>query len=241
MVVSLAALMVHRIGLYVVFLITDGSVLLTDVTDITTLSLSQHWTIQLVAANALIWLSFHCVTARYFARLASIGLQSTFSSRHIILPILLAPLLFLFSVSTDNSLSQISSLTSFTALENLLQWEHEQEAAYLPEGVDASLILVAFVSVILLPFAYEVLFRGIGYLALARQFGRPLGIVFSAFFYAVFHAIFHAGVIQFIPSFVFGVMLALLFYRTRTLIPSIVTHSLVNAIALIAWFVKTPG
>ena len=241
MVIALAALLVHRMGLYLIFLIRDGSDFLTETMNVTTLSPSQLWTIELVAANALIWLCFHCITSRYLGQLGSIGLQSSFSYRQIILPFMLAPLLFLFSEATVNSLSQISRLTSFTTLENLLQWERDQASAYLPEKVDASVILIAFVSVILSPFAYEVLFRGIGYLAFARRFGRPAGIILSALFYAIFHAIFHAGVIQFIPSFVFGVMLALLLYRTRSLIPSIITHSLVNAITLIAWFGGAPG
>lgn len=231
-VISLAALLVHRFCLYLMFLIRDGSGLLTEVFDITTLSSSQLWTIELVAANALIWLCFHCVTARYIGRLNSIGLQFTFSYRQIVLPLAIAPLLFLFSEATIHSVSQIGRWTSSTTLDNLIQWERELESAYLPKSFDASIILIAFVSIILSPLAYEVLFRGIGYLAFARRFGYSKAILLSAVIYAVFHG----GVIQFIPSLVFGVVAALLFHHTRSLIPSIVTHSLVNAIALAAWF-----
>ena len=230
MVISLAALLVHRLCLYIIFLIRDGSDLLTEVVDITTLSPSQLWTIELIVANALIWLCFHCVTARYLGRLNSIGLQFTFSYRQIALPLVLAPLLFLFSESTVHVILQVSRWTSFATLENLVQWERDQESAYLPEDFDASIILIAFVSVVLSPIAYEVFYRGIGYSAFARRFGYSAGIILSALFYAIFHG----GVIQFIPSFVFGVVVALLFHRTRSLIPSIITHSLVNAIALAA-------
>lgn len=232
MVILLATLLVHRLCLYLTLLIRDGSGLLTEVVDITTLSSSQLWIVELIAANALIWLCFHCVSARYFGRLRSIGLQFAFSPRHIAFPLILAPLLFLFSESTVHALSQVSRWTSFTTLENLLQWERDQKSAYFPEDYDASLILTAFVSIVLTPFAYEVFFRGIGYLALARRFGHFKGIILSSLFYALFHA----GAIQFLPSFVFGVSVSLLFFHTRSLIPSIITHGLVNAIALAAWF-----
>ena len=241
MVISLGALLVHRIGLYIMFVIRDGSDRLTEVIDIATLSPYQLWTIELIAANAIIWLSFHCVTGRCLGRLASIGFQSTLSYRHIILPLALAPLFFLFCESIADSLSQISDLTSSTALENLLEWERAQDSAYLPERLDASIILVAFVAIVLSPLAYEALFRGIGYVAFARQFGQRAGVMLSAFFYAAFHTIFHTGVIQFIPSFVFGVIAGLLFLRTGSLIPSIITHSLVNTIALMTWFIKESG
>ena len=232
MVISLATLLVHRLCLYLTLLIRDGSDLLTEVVDITTLSSSQLWIVELIAANALIWLCFHCVTARYLRYLRSIGLRFAFSFRHIALPLILAPLLFLFSESTVHVFSQVSHWTSFTTLENLLQWERNQESAYFPDDYDASLILIAFVSIVLTPFAYEVFFRGIGYLAFARRFGHFKGIILSSLFYAVFHA----GAIQFIPSFVFGVTVSLLFFHTRSLIPSIITHCLVNAMALAAWF-----
>ncbi len=231
-VISLTTLLVHRFTLYLIFLIRDGSALLSEVVDITTLSPFQLWTIELIAANALIWLCFHCVTARYFGHLRSIGLRFTFSFRQIALPLVLAPLLFLFSESTVHVISQVSRWTSFAAVENLLQWERKQESAYFPESFDASIILIVFVSIVLVPFAYEVFFRGIGYLAFASRFGHSKGILLSALFYAVFHA----GAIQFIPSFVFGVTVSLLFFHTRSLIPSIITHSLVNTIALAAWF-----
>ena len=205
MVIFLASLLVHRFCLYLTLLIRDGSDLLTEVVDITSLSPSQLWTIKLIVANALIWLCFHCITARNFDRLNSIGLQLKFSYRQIALPLVLAPLLFLFSESTVHFLSQVSRWTSFTTLENLIQWEREQESAYLPENFDASIILIAFVSIVLSPFADEVLYRGIGYFAFARRFGYSKGILLSALFYAIFHVyvIIHGGVIQFIPSFVF--------------------------------------
>ena len=238
MVIALATLLVHRFCLYLMFLIRDGSDSLAEVVDITTLSPSQLWTIELIAANALIWLCFHCVTARYLGRLNSIGLQFKFSYRQIALPLVLAPLLFLFSEAVVHSISQISHWTSLTTLENFIQWEHDQESAYLPEIFDASIILVAFVAIVLLPFAYEVLFRGIGYLAFARRFGHSTGIILSALFYAIIHrgAIPHGGAIQFVPSFVFAIVASLLFYHTRSLIPSIITHSLLNLIVLAARF-----
>lgn len=228
MAISLAALLVHRFCFYLIFLIRDGEDLLAEAIDITALSPSELWTIELIAANALIWLCFHCITARYFGRLNMIGLQFKFSYRQIALPVVLAPLLFLFSELIVHSISQVSQWTSIAILENLIQWEHGQESAYLPEVFDSSMILVAFVAIVLSPFAYEVLFRGIGYLAFARRFGHSAGIVFGALLYAIFHG----GVIQFIPSFVFAVVATLLYYHTRSLIPSIITHGLVNMIAL---------
>lgn len=235
MVISLAALLVHRMGLYIALLLKEGSTLLSDEVNVTTLSSSQLWTIELVAANVLVWLCFHCITVRCRGRLDAIGLKTTFSHRQLALPLVLAPLLFLFSEATTHSISQIGRWTSIATLENLIQWERNQEAAYFPKDLDPSIILVAFVSILLSPFSHEVLYRGIGYPAFVRKFGHRTGITLCALFYAIFHG----GVVQFIPSFVFGVTAALLFAHTRSLIPSIITHGLVNAIALGAWVYHT--
>lgn len=231
MVISLAALLVHRMGLYIALLAKEGSGILAEEVDVTTLSSSQLWIIELVAANVLVWLCFHCITVRCRGRLDTIGLKFKLSHRQLALPIVLAPLLFVFSEATTHSISLISRWTSIASLENLIQWERNQEAAYLPKDLDTSIILVAFVSIFLSPFAYEVLYRGIGYPAFVRRFGHSAGITLSALFYAVLHG----GIVQFVPTFVFGVIAALLFSHTRSLIPSIITHGLVNAIALGAW------
>ena len=235
--IFLSALLVQRLALYLTITVRNGSDVLREGIDITTLLPSHLWTIELIAANVLIWLCFHCVTARYRRRLNFVGFQDTFSLRLIVLPVVLAPLLFLFSEATVHGLSLTSRSTSFTTLEILIQWENTQESAYLPDGLDASIILIVFVSIFLAPLANELLFRGIGYSALARRFGHSAGIISSALFYAIFHG----GAIQLIPSFVFGVVAALLFHRTHSLIPSIITHSLVNMIALVMWFNNTQG
>ena len=97
-----------------------------------------------------------------------------------------------------------------------------------PGGTGAVVAAVLAVSVLCVaaPIAEELFFRGLVHGAL-RRFGVPLATVLSATFFAGVH---------FVPAaipvlFVVGVVLALLYERTGSLIPGIIVHACINSLA----------
>ena len=233
-VIFFIAWMTERFG-HLAILMTSGSDVLSEGVRMESVSHTHLYIVELVVANVLIWLCIHCIAVRYRRSMQCVGLRREFELRSIIPPLLIAPLVYLISVATVNFLSSISGLNSLSLLDDLLKAEQRHQAIYMPHGLDATIILVIFVSLFLSPFAEEILFRGIAYPALCERWGHLTGLFGSAFFFAVFHG----GPIQLFPSFILGVISALLFRQYRSLIPSLLTHSLVHLISLVMWLQNT--
>jgi len=109
---------------------------------------------------------------------------------------------------------------------------HLFHAAHGPEFV-----LIALMTALGAPFFEEWLFRGVIFRSIAE--GTPnmsarasvtLGVVVSA----VLFGLAHGELIQFAGLALLGVVLALLVYRTKRLVPSFITHASFNATALVA-------
>ena len=98
---------------------------------------------------------------------------------------------------------------------------------YDPRG--ASLALLAFVSLIVAPFAEETFFRGFLFPGLGKRFGYSWGAVLSAMLFALAHLQLGALV----PIFILGLLLAWLYARVGSLWPCIFTHFAYNSIALL--------
>ncbi len=89
--------------------------------------------------------------------------------------------------------------------------------------------LFALVCVIV-PIGEEIFFRGFIYGVLRARLRLPLAVGSSALLFAVVHTTwFH-----FLPILILGLILAILYERTRTLLPGIVVHSVNNVVALLA-------
>ena len=83
-----------------------------------------------------------------------------------------------------------------------------------------------FVIVIVAPVVEELLFRGIIFSRWANKWGAKRAIIFSSLLFGVLHLEGTLG------AFVFGVVMCLLYLRTRTLLIPIACHMLNNAIAV---------
>lgn len=99
-----------------------------------------------------------------------------------------------------------------------------------PHGT-AGLVLFVLLAVVAAPFFEEVVFRGFIFQGLASSWGTVPGILVSA---AVFSAT-HAQLTVFVPLFILGVVLAWVFYYTRSLWTSIALHAIFNSIAVLVW------
>lgn len=91
---------------------------------------------------------------------------------------------------------------------------------------DPTVIVLAVVLVA--PIAEELFFRGVVYNAWEREHGTRVAVFGSA---ALFAAI-HASLYLFLPIFVLGVVLALVYRSTRSLLATIALHAGFNAITV---------
>jgi len=108
----------------------------------------------------------------------------------------------------------------------------------------ASFVLLIVMTVFLAPIMEEWLFRGVLFRALSEggQHGASrasliVGVVVSA---ALF-ALAHAEPLQFAGLFLLGLVLATLVWRTKRLVPSIVTHMSFNGVAIVALVSQRSG
>jgi len=192
---------------------------------------SIRWLIGLVSGNLLLGTCFYCVTGRYRLSLKSLGLGRKTYIKDISIAILLALLLVLAGNIIISTTTSIAKLSGNAKIENLIQQEIQKQRRYLPgDSFDPILLLAGFVLVILVPVSEEIFFRGVTYIALKDKFGKIKGMFFSAFFFAALHGF----IFYFLPLFLIGLSLAYLYERTRSLIPCIVAHSLINLVALLS-------
>jgi membrane protease YdiL (CAAX protease family) len=105
-------------------------------------------------------------------------------------------------------------------------------------------LLIALLTTLFAPFFEEWLFRGVIFRALAeglttvsRRAAVTIGVVTSA----VLFGLAHGEPLQFAGLFGLGVILALVVYRTKRLVPSYVTHASFNATAVVALILQRAG
>ena len=98
-------------------------------------------------------------------------------------------------------------------------------------------VLIAFMTTVLAPFFEEWLFRGVLYRAIAEGatgVARRRAVVWGVLVSAALFGLAHGEPLQFAGLFLFGIVLALLVWRTKRLMPSFLTHVSFNAVALAA-------
>lgn len=96
--------------------------------------------------------------------------------------------------------------------------------------------LIALLTTFVAPFFEEWLFRGVIFRALAdglATVSRATAVAIGVIVSAVLFGLAHAEPLQFVGLVALGVVLALLVYRTKRLVPSYVTHASFNATAVI--------
>ena len=240
-VIFLITFLIQEVVRSVAILAAEGFEILTATNIATyTLPASHFWGVKLIVGNVLIWLSFFCITGRYRRTVRSIGLRYNGELSSFGLPLLLAPALALFSAGFLQGIEWFSQHIPLEGLETLVQREQQQWLDSMPENVgDSTIILLGFVMLILMPVGEEVLFRGIAYIGLAGRFGQTKGVILSALLFAALHGYFRSFVplvLGGIPIFVMGLTLAWLLIRTKSLIPCIITHSLVNLILILVYW-----
>ncbi len=112
----------------------------------------------------------------------------------------------------------------------------EQKNPILEEPPASALdfLVIFLMAVVLAPIVEEFLFRGVLFQVLWQRTGRVwLSAVVSGFLFAIIHPQFLAGIG---PVFLLGVILAMVYAHTRSLLPCILMHSYNNGlITLLYW------
>lgn len=110
----------------------------------------------------------------------------------------------------------------------LLMPEAEQKDIASPLG---SLPVQIFLIVLVAPLAEEVVFRGLLFQGFLQRMSLPLAVILSSLLFALPH--FPGGLLTLPLLFIFGAVLALLYWRTESIWPPILLHALNNALALV--------
>jgi hypothetical protein len=173
--------------------------------------------------SVLIYLYIRHLTHRkYQTRFRDLGLTWAKWSRQI-----------LTGIITYAGLIPIYALTLFVLM-LIIQWLHYETPVQTPvqilyqEQNMSLLYLFMFVIGILGPFFEEVFFRGFVYQAVRKKIGARRGIVLTSVFFALLH--FH--LVGFIPIFILGVVLNVLFEKTGSVVPGTVLHITHNTLML---------
>jgi CAAX protease family protein len=110
--------------------------------------------------------------------------------------------------------------------------------------VGASFVLLIVMTTFLAPIMEEWLFRGVLFRALSeggRRGGSRASVVLGVSVSAALFALAHGEPLQFAGLFLLGLILATLVWRTKRLVPSIVTHMSFNGVAIAALVSQRSG
>lgn len=122
------------------------------------------------------------------------------------------------------------ALDSFDAPDFL---ESSDNATSLLEQLNNIWWLAFLLACVATPIAEELFFRSFLLAGLNKRLGVVLGVVISAFIFAAIHTPgVGTGII--IPLFIMGIALSIIYLRTRSVLVSIVIHSMHNTISLVA-------
>ena len=96
-------------------------------------------------------------------------------------------------------------------------------------------VAMALMVCLVAPFVEEVLFRGILYAWLRRRWGVPVSSLVSGICFSLLH-----GIVWLIPAIArLGVLLAVIYEKSGSIWPSIVTHATFNAATVILLYILT--
>lgn len=178
--------------------------------------------IQETSLGALAALS---VTAGYGAPLERIGWHRRGLPVQVALGLAVAALLVFINVAGDQLSTLLLGLfLPQTDIARLLALENRMTGLIFTASSGPRLLAAVVLVDLLAPVAEEIFFRGFAITVLAQNYGHQRAIWGSALLFAAVHLY----VIHFLPIFIIGLVLAWLFWRTRSLAACITAHAALN-------------
>ncbi|MDP3979785.1 MAG: type II CAAX endopeptidase family protein [Chlamydiota bacterium] len=121
-------------------------------------------------------------------------------------------------------------ITAFLADKLGIQLEPQQITKMLLSNQSwCDFILTCFLVMIIAPVGEEIFFRGFVYPVMKRW----MGLGFSAVFNALFFSLLHYNIYAFLPVFVIGIFLVLLYEKTGNIISVMLFHITFNSMSLV--------
>lgn len=123
----------------------------------------------------------------------------------------------------------------FAILEHVapgLDLGQEQDIAFTTASTVVEMVLAFMALIIIAPIVEETLFRGLLFPSLAQRFGVVAAAVMSSVLFGAIHAQLNVAIV----TFLLGLLLAWLYYKTDSLWPAIMLHSLKNLVAFVLIF-----
>ena len=132
-------------------------------------------------------------------------------------------------------LTSVVALSVNASLALLLEAEDPVEQQILQDALagGAPLVLAVLIAVVAAPITEEVIFRGILFRALAGKFGLWVGAVASSVVFALIHfEIFFSQPIALAGLFTVGMLLALAYHLSGSLLVPVLGHAVFNAVSV---------
>ena len=109
----------------------------------------------------------------------------------------------------------------------LMLFDIAPQSEYMAEifGLDINLWVLGFSVVVVAPISEEIFFRSFIYAGLVDKAGWKKAAIISALIFGAAHM----QLVAFIPTFLMGLVLAYVYQRSKSVIPSIILHFAVNA------------
>lgn len=175
---------------------------------------------------AILGLIIYFVKVKYGQAISAIGLKVKNAARLALLAVLgyiafLPILTFLLLM-----IILISTLFNYQPPQHILYNFFLEEKRFWP------MFFSIFMVVALGPVVEEVFFRGFAYNAIKKRWGAPKACVLVSIVFAGLHA----NLIGFFPIFALGLLLAYMYEKTGSLVPSITIHILHNSSMMIMLF-----
>ncbi len=106
-----------------------------------------------------------------------------------------------------------------------VSYSHTQLISEYLKPLDFSWLILCLIYIVAVtPIIEEIFFRGVIFPTLREVMGIKIGLVLQAVIFAIIHGEINAW----FPIFVSGLVLAYVYYRTRSILPSIIIHSFQN-------------
>jgi membrane protease YdiL (CAAX protease family) len=113
---------------------------------------------------------------------------------------------------------------------NIFPSDNKIEELVASKSVSTTILLI--VVSIIAPFCEEIFFRGFLFQAFKKSWGTFSGLFISSFLFAAAHLELY----NFIPLMAIGWILAYIFHKTKSLIPTIFLHAVYNLIMILVLF-----
>lgn len=199
-----------------------------------TLTLSKVSVLILVQNLGFLLLAIFGVAARYRLPLSRLGLHASGWPRLAIVGLFVGGLMFALTLLAEEAAVFLAGLVEGrdAALARAAA-EHAADplrSILLATRGPAEIAWLVALLAVVVPIGEEVYFRGVFYGGLRNRWGVGWGVVGSTLFFATVHQ----QVVHFLPIAVLAVILALLYERTRSLLPAIIVHGVNNVIAILA-------